>query len=73
MPGPEVYAGCPFMGRFAGRGLDPSQTVKKLHSCLLAYVGATMGRPSTYCSNAFFDSPDFIFIVRRAAAVCNVE
>ena len=23
MPGPEVYAGCPFMGRFASRGLAP--------------------------------------------------
>ena len=23
MPGPEVYAGCPFMSRFAGWGLDP--------------------------------------------------
>lgn len=32
-----------------------------------------MGRPSTYRSNAFSDSLDFIFIVRRAAAVCNVE
>ena len=53
MPGPEVYAGCPFMGRFAGRGLEPSQTVKKLHSCLFACVGATIGRPSTCRSNAF--------------------
>lgn len=32
-----------------------------------------MGRPSTYRSNALFDSLDFVFIVRRAAAVCNVE
>lgn len=32
-----------------------------------------MGRPSTYRSNAFFDSLDFVFIVRRVAAVCNVE
>ena len=57
------------------RGSDGkiTQTVKKLHSCLLAYVGATMGRPLTYRNNAFFDSPDFVFIVRRAAAVCNVE
>ena len=23
MPGPEAYAGCPFMGRLAGRGLAP--------------------------------------------------
>ena len=30
-----------------------SQTVKKLHSCLIAYVGATIGRPPTYRSNAF--------------------
>ena len=29
------------------------QTVKKLHSCLIAYVGATIGRPPTYRSNAF--------------------
>ncbi len=29
------------------------QTVKKLHSCLIACVGATIGRPSTYRSNAF--------------------
>ena len=37
------------------RGSDGkiTQTVKKLHSCLLAYVGATIGRPSTYRSNAF--------------------
>ena len=26
---------------------------KKLHSCLIAYVGATIGRPPTYRSNAF--------------------
>jgi hypothetical protein len=32
----------------------PVQTVKKLHSCLIAYVGATIGRPPTYRSNAFF-------------------
>lgn len=32
-----------------------------------------MGRPLTYRNNAFFDSPDFVFIVRRTAAVCNVE
>ena len=30
MPGPEVYAGCPFMGRFAGRGLDPSAAARGL-------------------------------------------
>ena len=35
MPGPEVYAGCPFMGRFAGSGLGPSQTVK---NCILAFL-----------------------------------
>ena len=29
------------------------QTVKKLHSCPIACVGATIGRPSTYRSNAF--------------------
>ena len=29
------------------------QTVKKLHFCLIACVGATIGRPSTYRSNAF--------------------
>ena len=53
MPGPEVYAGCPFMGRLAGRGLDPSQTVKKLHSCLFACVGATIGRLPACRSNTF--------------------
>ena len=31
----------------------PVQTVKKLHSCLIAYVGATIGRPPTYRRNAF--------------------
>ena len=30
-----------------------AQTVKKLHSCLFACVGATIGRPSTCRSNAF--------------------
>ena len=30
-----------------------AQTVKKLHSCPIACVGATIGRPSTYRSNAF--------------------
>ena len=30
MPGPEVYAGCPFMGRFAGRGLAPSAAARGL-------------------------------------------
>ena len=30
------------------------QTVKKLHFCLIACVGATIGRPPTYRSNAFF-------------------
>ena len=30
MPDPEVYAGCPFMGRFAGRGLDPSAAARGL-------------------------------------------
>ena len=30
MPGPEVYAGCPFMGRLAGRGLDPSAAARGL-------------------------------------------
>ena len=29
------------------------QTVKKLHSCPITCVGATIGRPSTYRSNAF--------------------
>ena len=29
------------------------QTEKKLHSCPIACVGATIGRPSTYRSNAF--------------------
>ena len=29
------------------------QTVNKLHSCLIACVGATIGRPPTYRSNAF--------------------
>ena len=30
MPGPEVYAECPFMGRLAGRGLDPSAAARGL-------------------------------------------
>ena len=30
MPGPEVYAGCPFMGQFAGRGLAPSAAARGL-------------------------------------------
>ena len=30
-----------------------AQTVNKLHSCLIACVGATIGRPPTYRSNAF--------------------
>ena len=30
MPGPAVYAGCPFMGRFAGRGLAPSAAARGL-------------------------------------------
>ncbi len=29
------------------------QTVKKLHFCLIACVGATIGRPSTYRGNTF--------------------
>ena len=27
MPGPRLFAGCPFIGRFVGRGLDPSASV----------------------------------------------
>ena len=36
-----------------------AQTVKKLHSCLFACVGATIGRPSACRSNAFSGSLGF--------------
>ena len=36
-----------------------AQTVKKLHFCLFACVGATIGRPSTCRSNAFSGSLGF--------------
>ena len=40
-------------GQCVGEGFIPPQTVKKLHSFPIACVGATIGRPSTYRSNAF--------------------
>ena len=33
-----------------------AQTVNKLHSCLIACVGATIGRPPTCRSNAFSET-----------------
>ena len=60
--GRELY-GCPkYFGLWQGslppplRGTslaEGGQTVKKLHSCLIAYVGATIGRPPAYRGNAF--------------------
>ena len=39
------------------------QTVKKLHFCLIACVGATIGRPSTYRGNTFSGT---VFLRRTA-------
>ena len=46
------YGGLPF-AVCCSRPYIVYQTVKKLHSCLIACVGATIGRPPTYRSNAF--------------------
>ena len=40
-------------GELQGAVLTAPQAVKKLHPCLIACVGATIGRPPTYRRNAF--------------------
>ena len=53
MPGPEVYAGCPFMGRFAGRGLAPSAAARGLAALRISrnrlHRGVSGTPPSTGC------------------------
>jgi hypothetical protein len=46
------------------------QTVNKLHSCLIAYVGAAMGRPPTYRSNAFSGT---VFLQGKRARASNAR
>ena len=46
------------------------QTVKKLHFCLIACVGATIGRPSTYRGNTFSGT---VFIQGKRARASNAR
>ena len=55
-------AGLPF-AVYCSRPYIVYQTVKKLHLCLIACVGATIGRPSTYRGNTFSGT---VFLQRTA-------
>ena len=46
------------------------QTVKKLHFCLIACVGATIGRPSTYRGNTFSGT---VFLQGKRARASNAR
>ena len=46
------------------------RTVEKLHPCLIACVGATMGRPSAYRRNAIFGT---VFIHGKRARASNAR
>ena len=56
------YRGLPF-ALCCSRPYIVYQTVKKLHFCLIACVGATIGRPSTYRGNIFSGT---VFLRRTA-------
>ena len=46
------------------------QAVKKMHSCLIACVGATIGRPPTYRRNAFSGT---VFLQSKRARASNAR
>ena len=56
------YRGLPF-AVCCSRPYIVYQTVKKLHFCLIACVGATIGCPSTYRGNTFSGT---VFLRRTA-------
>ena len=53
MPGLEVYAECPFMGRLAGRGLDPSAAARGLAALRISRNRLHRGVSGTPPSTAF--------------------
>ena len=63
------YGGLPF-AVCCSRPYIVYQTVKKLHFCLIACVGATIGRPSTYRGNIFSGT---VFLQGKRARVSNAR
>ena len=63
------YGGLPF-AVCCSRPYIVYQTVKKLHFCLIACVGATIGRPSTYRGNTFSGT---VFLQGKRARASNAR
>ena len=63
------YRGLPF-ALCCSRPYIVYQTVKKLHFCLIACVGATIGRPSTYRGNTFSGT---VFLQGKRARASNAR